>query len=100
MPYTKFSTQDLPNKIFDYFSLSLPVLTNISKGDCLKVINNNKGWFYNSNKKGDLKNKILKIAKNKRQIKNFSKNISKFNKQEFNSDIIYKKFSNYLLNID
>lgn len=38
MPYTSFSTQDLPNKIFDYFSFSLPVLTNIRHGDCPKII--------------------------------------------------------------
>ena len=96
MPYTNFSTQDLPNKIFDYFSFSLPVLTNINKGDCLKIIKEDKGWIYDSKKKDSLRNKILEISGNKAKIRYFSKNTKYYFDKNFSSLIIYRKFLNYL----
>ena len=99
MAYAKNAPQGLPNKIFEYMALGLPVLSSL-QGESKKLIESNGiGLTYEPQNPEDFLNKLKEITKNKKSLVDLKKNSRKVFEQKFNSSIIYNDLVSFLLKI-
>lgn len=87
---------NIPNKIIDYLSLGLPILSSLN-GEVKSLLYKNKvGYAYDENSILSLKKQIYKMYKNKNTLSLASKEAKKIHKKYFNYDLIYNKTANLL----
>ena len=102
LPYSSDSfdfMMSVPNKVIEYFSEGVPVVSSLSgvTGDLLKK--NKCGLAYPSGKRGDLISIIEKLYREKRQLKQMSNNAKKLFKEKYTADKVYGDMVKYLENI-
>lgn len=82
----------VPNKIIDYFSLGLPVLTPLSGTTRHLITDNDMGIFYRAENSSDLADAILKLACHEKLRLEMAKNCKQFHADHFNFEIVFSDF--------
>src|SRR5699024_3155529 len=86
-----------PNKFGEYLSYQLPVFLSIN-GEMENLVNEYScGAVYSSEL--DLAEKIEELFLDSNKQKVMSENAFRLFKEKFDSDVVYKKFSDYLISI-
>jgi glycosyltransferase involved in cell wall biosynthesis len=81
----------VPNKVVDYFSLGLPVLTSL-QGEVLNLLNHwDAGIVYSTNDQDSLYQSLDNLLHDDITLKRLSMNASKLYESEFNGDAIYEE---------
>lgn len=96
MAYSKGAPQGLPNKVFEYMSSGLPILSSLQTETKILIDNEKIGLNYMPNNPDDLLLKLLKLVENKELLEQMRKNSIKTYSQKFNSSIIYKNLIKFL----
>lgn len=96
MAYSKGAPQGLPNKIFEFMSLGLPILSSL-QGETKEFVKKERiGLSYIPNDHKDLIKKILTLINDKKLLKQMSYNCITNFRQKFDSKIIYNDLITYL----
>jgi len=99
MAYAKNAPQGLPNKIYEYMALGLPVLSSL-QGEAKDLIESNGiGLTYEPQNPQDFLKKLKEITKNKKSLVDLKKKCRKVFEQKFNSSIIYNDLVSFLQTI-
>lgn len=99
MAYSKNATQGYPNKLFDYLSWGLPVMSSLKNKETICLIKkNNLGWNYDIGSSYSIINSFNNIFKEQKKLENKSSHIRRFYKNNFNKNKIYEDFSYYIEN--
>ncbi|PTJ02683.1 hypothetical protein BU046_11925 [Staphylococcus simulans] len=88
---------NMPNKFGEYLSASLPILVSVP-GMMEEKLNENKNGHYYKNEY-ELRDKIIELYKDFDLLKRMSKYSRELYKNQFNVDIVYTEFAQYLENI-
>ncbi len=98
MAYVKGAPQGLPNKIYEYMSSSLPILSSL-QSETKELIEKEKiGLTYTPNNPEDLLAKLKLLVENKDLLNEMSLNSFTIFDKKFDSKKIYKNLINYLIN--
>lgn len=98
LPTSVENTSDLPNKTFSYLSAGLPIISSY-KGELAELIEEHKiGLNYKNNSSQSLVGKIRDLKNNDEMYRKYSTNAKNIFYKHFNSENIYKDFSDYLEN--
>ncbi|WP_440681191.1 glycosyltransferase family 4 protein [Candidatus Pelagibacter sp. HIMB1623] len=90
-PYKNFNNfkDNIPNKIIDYISFGLPILSPL-KGEVSSLIKKKQiGISYKDGSNVSLKNKIYELLNNKKKLNLYSNNAKKLYKSNYTYDIVY-----------
>jgi glycosyltransferase involved in cell wall biosynthesis len=81
---------NIPNKILDYISLGLPVLSPLN-GEVSSLIKNKKiGLHYKDGSSISLKKKIFEFLNDQKKLNLYSSNVKKIYKSDYNYNLVYK----------
>ena len=87
-----------PNKFFDYISSGLPVLVNYPGWIAEIVVTENIGFYSNPEDPMSLAEKLIEASEHT-QLPTMKKNSVKLAKSDFNRDILFSNFMNFILEI-
>lgn len=98
-PTPQTHLEAFPNKIFNYLSAGLPVLSSL-KGELQDFIERyNIGFNYKPNDKDTLVNYILKLHNDKKLYEEMSTNVKKVFDEMFDAEKIYTEYAKYVCEI-
>jgi glycosyltransferase involved in cell wall biosynthesis len=87
---------NIPNKILDYISHGLPILTPL-KGEVASLIKNKKiGLHYKDGSSISLKKKIYELLNDKKKLNLYSSNVKKIYKSDYNYNLVYENAVNLI----
>ena len=87
---------NIPNKILDYISHGLPILTPL-KGEVASLIKNKKiGLQYKDGSSMSLKKKIYEFLNDKKKLNLYSGNVKKIYKSDYNYNLVYENAVNLI----
>lgn len=90
-------THNIPNKFGEYLSFSLPILLSVD-GNMAELANEyNCGLLYKNSH--DLKKHILALYRDEKLRISMSENANRLYNRKFNSEIVYKEMSDFIVNI-
>ena len=98
LPYPDTFAKIVPNKVFDYLSGGLPVLTCLRGVTSDLIIGNQAGWMYNSGDAEDLVRMLVKLSQNRSGIAEAAICSAKLSKH-FTAKKIYGEFRERLKSI-
>lgn len=99
MAYREGAPQGLPNKIFEYLSLGIPILSSL-KGETQELLyEHNCGLTFDADNFKSLKKQLLSLIDNPLLIAEMGENGKELFESEYSSEIIYPKLISYLENI-
>lgn len=88
--------KNVPNKIAEYFSAGLPVLTNL-EGRVRELLKKNDcGYFYSHGAAGELADAVLSAIRDPATLARRSQNAAALFASSFSADRIYADFASYL----
>jgi hypothetical protein len=97
MTYSMNATQGYPNKLFDYLSYGLPVMSSLKNKETVSLIKKNKlGWNYDMNSNYSVLNCFKSISTNRRLLDDKFIHIRSFYKKNFDKDKIYYDYCKYI----
>lgn len=99
MAYRKGAPQGLPNKIFEYMSLGIPVISSLESETKSLLSLNNAGMSYDANSDSELKEKIESYLDSPDLIIEHGNNGQFLFENKFSSNVVYEKLSLYLLSL-
>jgi glycosyltransferase involved in cell wall biosynthesis len=97
-PYNNIKNfkDNIPNKIIDYLSLGLPIISPL-EGEVNHLITNHKvGLIYKEKSQVSLCNIIIKLSKSNDLIEKFSNNALKLYNENYSYDYVYGKAVNLI----
>lgn len=97
MAYSEGAPQGLPNKIFEYMSAGLPILSSLQTETKELISNEKLGLSYIPNNPNDLLLKLKTLISNKKLLKEMRYNSLKTFKEKFDSEIIYENLIKFLI---
>jgi len=99
MAYRKGAPQGLPNKIFEYLSLGIPIISSL-ESETKSLLNlNNAGMNYDADSSTELREIIECYLLNPNLIVEHGKNSLLLFESEFSSDVVYEELSSYLFSL-
>jgi len=96
MAYRKGAPQGLPNKIFEYLSAGLPILSSLQSETKTLLKNENVGFTYDADNKEEFKMLLLRLITNKELLKSMSTNCKLFFKKSYSANSVYSNLVEYL----
>lgn len=93
-----FNNDHLPNKIIEYFSAGLPLLSQIKSPEMIKFLtDNNCGFVYEDVE--SLKNIITELCCDPERLARIAGNCKDLYLREFQAETIYQKMADYLVRV-
>ena len=98
-PFPRGAMNSLPNKPYEYMSASLPIIASLD-GELKEIIESHHiGMCYKAGDESGLADAILTLYLNNDTLEEMSASSYKMLVEKYDSRIIYKNFSNYLVKI-
>jgi glycosyltransferase involved in cell wall biosynthesis len=96
MAYRKGAPQGLPNKIFEYMSYGLPILSSLEGESKILLNDNNVGLTYKASDSKDFMLNLMILVNDKERLKNMSDSCRLLYKNKYSSDKVYSDLVHYL----
>lgn len=94
--YAKEAFQGLPNKIFEYMSAGLPILSSL-RGETEQLLNSNQcGFTYEAGSVNDFLDKFLILVKDNNLKISMGVNSTRLIKTQYSAEIVYPKMVDLL----
>ena len=97
MAYSENAPQGFPNKIFEYMSSGLPILSSLQTETKDLISKHKLGLSYVANNPQDLLLKLTTLLDNQELLKEMRYNCTKTFEEKFDSEIIYKNLIKFLI---
>ena len=94
--YSSVASQSLANKLYDYISNGIPILSSLKGENALLINQHNIGKTYDLSIPEDFHEKLTMILENNEMLKEMGDNASQLYKDQFSHQLHQQKFISYL----